>query len=104
MATPEQLRADAAELRRVAGNIRTKGAALDDDVDAVLTHYPKKSGGVWDGPAADQFYSQLSTVKTNLGKIKTDLDGYADDCVTKAGQLERQANALEQEQKDNPPK
>ena len=47
MPTPEQLRADAELLRGVARTIRTKAAALADDVVAVQSHYPQKSGGVW---------------------------------------------------------
>jgi uncharacterized protein YukE len=104
MATPEQLRADAELLRRVATNLRTKAAALDDDVAAVQTHYASKRDTTWKGPAADQFFTQLGTVSDNLGKIKTDVDTYADSCVTKAGELERQADTLEKQQADDAPK
>jgi hypothetical protein len=99
MPTPEQLRADAELLRGVARTIRTKAAALDDDVVAVQSHYPQKSGGVWEGPAADHFYGELGKVKSNLGKVKTDVEGYAGRCDTKAGQLEREADTLEREQR-----
>ena len=61
----------------------------------MTTHYPQKSHGVWVGPAADEFYTQLGDVKTSLGKIKTDVDDYATSCVRKAAQLERQADEQE---------
>lgn len=98
MSTPEQLRADAHELRQVAATIKQKAAALDDDVVAVTAHYPEGHGGVWEGPSATEFYDKLGTVRTNLGTLATDVSGYAADCLRKAGQLEDDADDLEEEQ------
>lgn len=98
MTSPHELREQAHELREVARTIRAKAAALDDDVVAVQTHYPDRTGGVWEGPAADEFFHQLTTVRTHLGALRTDVQGYAGDCEAKARHLDQQADELEAEQ------
>ncbi|MDH2412722.1 hypothetical protein [Nocardioides sp. CER19] len=102
MTSPDELRrqarkkrADADLLRETAGQLRTKGGALDDGTREVLSHYPHQQTGVWVGPAADTFYGELTTVSTNLGTLGTDVTGYAGACERKAGALDDEADDLE---------
>lgn len=97
MTTPQQLRNQADDLREVARTIRQQAAALDDDVQGVLDHYPDTREGVWVGPAAEEFYSQLRAALANLRDLRTDVRGYATDCVNRAVELDHEADALEVE-------
>lgn len=105
MATPGELREQAQTLRDAARAMRAKASHLTGKVDELRRHYPRSSDGVWVGPSADAYFDQVDEVRGNLAKVRTDVDGYADDCETKATHLEHQADHLEAEQrkKDHPP-
>ena len=96
---PAAMREQARQLRDGAATVRQKGAALDDGIRAVATHYPHTTGGVWVGSAADTFFTDLGTARTTVGTLATDLDGYAHDCEVRAGHLENEADDLEARQK-----
>jgi uncharacterized coiled-coil DUF342 family protein len=95
--TPQQLRNQADDLREVARTIRRQAATLDDDAKGVLDNYPDNRDGVWVGPAADEFYTQLRDVLANLRDLRTDVRGYATACTNRAVELDHEADALEAE-------
>lgn len=95
MTTPEQKRDRAQELREVARTISEKAWLLDDDLDALLRHYPHLSDGVWWGPAATDFYDGVRDVRTAVRDLRTDVLGYATRCRQKATELEELADEQE---------
>lgn len=99
MTDPGTLRAEADRLRRNAKTMRTQAGHLDEGLGDVQRHYPAGASGVWTGPNADTFYSELSTAKSQLSGIAADVDGYASACERKATSLDHQADALEREQR-----
>jgi uncharacterized protein YukE len=97
---PATLRAEADRLRRNARTMRQQAGHLDDGLGDVQRHYPAGANGVWTGPNADTFYSELSTAKSQLSGIVSDVDGYASACERKATSLDHQADTVEREQRE----
>jgi uncharacterized protein YukE len=97
---PATLRAEADRLRANARTMRQQAGQLDDGLGDVQRHYPAGASSVWTGSNADTFYSELSTAKTQLSGIVSDVDAYASACERKATSLDHQAADLEREQRE----
>lgn len=98
MGSPAQLRAEAQELRDVASALREKASDLLTDMDGLRDNYVSSRDDIWEGPAADDLFGQLGEVRSDLVNLRTDVRGYATNCVTRARQLESDADTLEAEQ------
>ena len=79
---------DPTQLHAAAQQLRVLASGLDDPVTAVQRKYPR--GSIWLGPAADQFYGDLSSAKGTLAGCAADLDSYAAALDRKANQLRQQ--------------
>lgn len=74
---------DPAQLRAAAQKLRSLASGLDEPVAALPGKYPQ--GSTWLGPAANQFYGDLKSIKGAVARCAADLDSYA-------GALDRKAN------------
>ena len=93
MSDAAKLRAEAQRLRTAAGTMRKQAADLAQGVGDLQHHYPAGSSSVWGGKNADTFFAALSTARTQLRSIESDVDSFASACERTATQLDAQAAA-----------
>lgn len=79
---------DPAQLHAAAQQLRALASGLDEPVTGLAGKYPR--GTIWLGPAADQFYGDLSSAKGTLAGCASDLDSYAAALDRKANELQHQ--------------